>query len=429
MESNQRRLRTFLAFELVATATAISALLLVWLLILPSGWLLVLSAMLGLFFLLMLAAVRPWRAGRLDAAVWWLAISNWLIALGTTAIATFAWPVLAMSALLPAVFSMPYVSGLRLRLYVFGSILVSVAVAMVGVLQDFSGLSGALPDWVRQAVVIGFTPFVGGMIAQLGLENSAHLGSALEEAYAVNLRLRRSEEILAEQARELRASRARVVAATDRERRRIERDLHDGAQQRLVALSVRLSLVREQLRHDPTQAAEALESLRSEVKAAQVELNQLAQGVYPPVLTEHGLAEALRSAVDRSPNPVELAVDDVGRHARDLEAALYFCCVEALQNAAKHAGAAATIRVALRTTDRGDIEFSIADDGSGFDATAPARGNGFTNMRDRLGAFGGTVEVVSSPGSGTRVTGRVPVDEPRPDRADAATPPAPASAR
>lgn len=412
MESNRRRLRTFLAFELVTTATAISALLLVWLMILPSGWLLILAGMLGIFFLLMLAAVRPWRAGRLDHAVWWLAVSNWLIALGTTAIATFAWPVLAMSALLPAVFSMPYVDGLRLRLYVFGSILVSVAVAMVGVLQDFSGLSDSLPEWVRQAVMIGFTPFVGGMIAQLGLENSAHLGTALGEATEINRRLRRSEETLAEQARELRASRARVVAATDRERRRIERDLHDGAQQRLVALSVRLSVVRELIRQDPAQAAVALEMLHADVKAAQAELNLLAQGVYPPVLTEHGLAEAVRSAVDRSPNPVELAVNDVGRLSRDLEAAVYFCCLEALQNAAKHAGPTAVVRVGLRI-DGDEIEFAVEDDGCGFDATTAARGNGFTNMRDRLGAFGGSVEVSSTPGAGTRVIGRVPIGEAR----------------
>jgi signal transduction histidine kinase len=316
-----------------------------------------------------------------------------------------------MSALLPAVFSMPYVEGFRLRLYVFGSILVSVAVAMVGVLQDFSGLSDDLPEWVRQAVVIGFTPFVGGMIAQLGLENSDHLGTALGEATAINRRLRRSEEALAEQARELRASRARVVAATDRERRRIERDLHDGAQQRLVALSVRLSVVRELVRHDPAQAAVALEALHADVKAAQAELNLLAQGVYPPVLTEHGLAEALRSAVDRSPNPVELAVVDVGRLSRDLETAVYFCCVEALQNAAKHAGADATVRVGLRMVEDAEIEFTVADDGCGFDASAVTRGNGFTNMRDRLGAFGGTVEVSSTPGNGTRVIGRVPVGE------------------
>lgn len=109
-----------------------------------------------------------------------------------------------------------------------------------------------------------------------------------------------------------------------------------------------------------------------------------------------------------STNPVELAVDDVGRHGRDLEAAVYFCCVEALQNASKHAGPSAVVRVGLRMTDLGEIEFTIADDGRGFDPATPERGNGFTNMRDRLGAFGGAIEIAASPGAGTRVTGRVP---------------------
>jgi signal transduction histidine kinase len=410
VESDRRRLRTFLAFELVTTTAAAVAILGVWLTVLPSGWLLVLALLVGAFGLLMLGAVRPLQAGRLEHAVRWLAVANWAVALATTAIATFAWPVLALAALLPAVFSIPYASGATLRAYVFVSLGVSVGVAMLGVLQDFSGLTSELPAWIRQLVVIGFTPFLAGMIAQLGLENSSHLSAALREAEAVNVRLRRSEEALATQAEELRASRARVVAATDLERRRIERDLHDGAQQRLVALSVRLSMARELIREDPAQAGAAIDALRTEVKAAQAELNRLAQGVYPPVLTEHGLAEALRSAVDRCPNPVQLAVDDVGRHPRELEAAIYFCCVEALQNAAKHAGAEAVVRVCLRLTDDAALEFEIADNGRGFDPAAPVRGNGFVNMRDRLGAFGGAVEIEAAPRSGTRVTGRVPTD-------------------
>jgi len=185
-----------------------------------------------------------------------------------------------------------------------------------------------------------------------------------------------------------------------------------------VALSVRLSVVRELIHKDPSQAAGALDALRAEVKAAQAELNLLAQGVYPPVLTEHGLGEALRSAVDRVPNRVELDLGDVCRHLPDLEAAIYFCCVEALQNASKHAGPSAVVRVGLRLTEAGELEFDVVDDGSGFEQAMAGRGNGFTNMRDRLGAFGGIVEIDSTPAAGTRVTGRV-LAEPRgpsPDR-------------
>lgn len=409
MESDRRRLRTFLIFELITTATAVVAILLVWLLVRQSGWLLVLAAMVGVFGLLMVVAVIPLRAGRLEHAVRWLAVANWLTALGTTSIATFAWPVLALAALLPAVFSIPYASGTALRVYAFVSLAASVGVAILGVLQDFSRLSEELPVWIRQVVAIGFTPFLAAMIAQLGLENSSHLNRLLRDANAANERLRRSEEVLAAQAEELRLSRARVVAATDRERRRIERDLHDGAQQRLVALSVRLSMARETIRHDPAASPHVFDELRAEVKAAQVELNRLAQGVYPPVLTEHGIAAALQSAVDRTPNPVEIDVSDVGRHPADIEAAVYFCCVEALQNAAKHAGPEAIVHVVLRRVGDRAIEFEVSDDGVGFDLVTATRGNGFVNMGDRLGAFGGSVEVDTAPGSGTRVTGRLPV--------------------
>jgi signal transduction histidine kinase len=407
MNSDRRRLRTFLVFDLITVATGVLFILVVWATVLPTPWLLVLAAMVGASGLVMLGAVRPLRAGRLEPAVRWLAVANWAIALGSTAIAVFAWPMMVLAALLPAVISMPYVSGARLRVYVLISLAVSVGVVMLGVLQDFSGLTAALPLWAIQAVVIVFTPFLCGMIAQLGLENSEHLNAALSRAKAVNEQLRRSEVALGRQADELRASRARVVAATDRERRRIERDIHDGAQQRLVALSVRLAMVRELVDHDAATAGELLDAMRTEVKAAQAELNHLAQGVYPPVLTEHGLAAALRSAVDRGPNPVELAIEDVGRHPRELEAAVYFCCVEALQNVAKHAGPAAVVTVRLSLIDDG-VAFEIADDGPGFDATA-GRGNGFTNMEDRIGAAGGAIEIVSAPGGGTTVRGRVPV--------------------
>jgi signal transduction histidine kinase len=377
VESDRRRLRTFIAFELVTTATAVVAILLVWLLVHPSVWLLVLAGMVAVFGLLIVVAVIPLRNGRLEHAIRWLAVANWLTALGTTSIATFAWPVLALAALLPAVFSIPYASGAALRLYAFVSVGASVGVALLGVLQDFSRLSEQLPEWIRQVVVIGFTPFLAAMIAQLGLENSGHLNRLLRDANAANEGLRRSEEVLAAQAEELRLSRARLVAATDRERRRIERDLHDGAQQRLVALSVRLSMARETIRHDPAATPEVFDDLRAEVKAAQVELNRLAQGIYPPALTEHGLAAALQSAVDRAPNPVETDVSDVGRHPPDIEAAVYFCCVEALQNAAKHAGHEAVVHVALRRVGDREIEFQVSDDGAGFNPATATRGNGF----------------------------------------------------
>ena len=130
-----------------------------------------------------------------------------------------------------------------------------------------------------------------------------------------------------------------MVAATDDERRRIARDLHDGSQQRLAALGLNLSVVRELLKRSPDEAAEALTRLRSSVTEAQADLRALVHGIYPPALTEHGVVMALGSAASYGPNVVRMVADDVGRHPPDVEAAVYFCCTEALQNAAKHAGA------------------------------------------------------------------------------------------
>ena len=208
------------------------------------------------------------------------------------------------------------------------------------------------------------------------------------------------------QADELRASRARIVASADAARRRIERDLHDGAQQQLVALAVNLRLARDLVTEDGETAVAMLDELATALKEAIAELRNLAHGIYPPLLVDSGLAEALRAAVSRSPLDVELQVEE-GRYPSEVEAAVYFCCLEALQNAAKHAPGA-HVTVAVRKEAEG-LLFEVADDGPGFDAEARGRGHGFVNMSDRLGAIGGTVRWDSAPGEGTRVSGAVPV--------------------
>jgi signal transduction histidine kinase len=244
---------------------------------------------------------------------------------------------------------------------------------------------------------------------QVGLAlHNLQLDSALQE----------SLRELQRRAEELQASRARVVAAADAERRRIERNLHDGAQQHLVALAVTVRLAQQVAATEPHQAHTLLEQLGQDLQAAVQELRDLAHGIYPPVLMDRGLVAALESAAARAPLPVEVvAGGDVGRLPQEVEAAIYFCCVEALQNAAKHAGggAAATVTIGRDTgaDDRDVVRFAVADDGAGFDPAGSAgRGHGFVNMSDRLGAIGGTVEVDSVPGRGTRVSGAVPVDGP-----------------
>ena len=204
---------------------------------------------------------------------------------------------------------------------------------------------------------------------------------------------------------ELRASRARIVEAGHAERRRIERDLHDGAQQRLVALRMHLALVGEQL--GPPQQQQMIDSLGLEVDEAIQELRDLAHGLYPPLLAQSGVGTALSAVGRRSGMRVRVYEHALSRHPEPVEITVYFCCVECLQNAAKHAGPGASVTVTLTEGDDA-IAFCVEDDGVGFDAATVVRGSGLTTLSDRVAAVGGTVQIVSSPGRGTRITGHVP---------------------
>jgi signal transduction histidine kinase len=211
---------------------------------------------------------------------------------------------------------------------------------------------------------------------------------------------------------ELQESRARIVAAGDAERRKLERDLHDGAQQHLVAMSVKLRLVRDAIDDDPEDARELLAELASDIQEAVQELRRLAHGIFPPLLTSGGLPDALPHAASRAALPTTVELTDVARYPTEIEAAVYFCCLEALQNAGKHAGpdATATVRV---WRDGSELRFEVADTGPGFDPTGGASaGHGFVNMADRLGAVDGRLTVDTAPGAGVRVHGRLPVAPP-----------------
>ncbi|HTT49882.1 MAG TPA: GAF domain-containing sensor histidine kinase [Streptosporangiaceae bacterium] len=212
---------------------------------------------------------------------------------------------------------------------------------------------------------------------------------------------------LRHQADELRESRARVVASGDAERRRVERDLHDGAQQHLVALAVNLRLATDIIADDPAAGIEMLGAMAEDVQATIREVRELAHGIYPPLLADNGLGEALRAAASRSPLAVTVHTDGIGRYSQGVETAVYFCCLEALQNAGKHAAEAA-VQVRL-WQESGGLLFSVSDDGPGFDAAQARGGHGFVNMSDRLGAIGGTVRWESQPGHGTTISGSVPI--------------------
>jgi len=238
-------------------------------------------------------------------------------------------------------------------------------------------------------------------------ELARQVGLALHNVQ-LDTALQASLDELRDSNEELRASRVRIVAAGDAERRKLERNLHDGAQQHLVALAVKLRLAKDSVVDDPADAEAMIDEIRGDLQQAIAELRALAHGIFPPLLMSGGLGEALPAAAARAslPTGAEITVD---RHEQDVEAAVYFCCMEALQNAGKHAGETASAMVKV-WEDENTLNWEVVDDGPGFDAASSAdSGHGFINMRDRMGSFGGTLQVVSAPGSGTTVRGSLPL--------------------
>ena len=204
---------------------------------------------------------------------------------------------------------------------------------------------------------------------------------------------------------ELRTSRTRIAETANRERRRLERDLHDGAQQRLMAVQIKLRMLEDSTEDE--RIAGQLAAISNDAEAAVEELRSLAHGIYPPVLRDYGLADALRSLAIRAPIAISVTDEGIGRCSPPVEATIYFCSAEAIQNAIKHAGSNERVGVTVGR-DRNRVHFAISDDGVGIDNSERGHGDGLTGMRDRVGAVGGELEIVSSPGRGTTVRGTIP---------------------
>jgi signal transduction histidine kinase len=277
-----------------------------------------------------------------------------------------------------------------------GDVLIRVvAVAHLGELLGLLVLERAGDDTPfteeEDQVLVDLARQVGLALHNVGLDSA--LQASLDE-----LEVRNAELV---------ASRARIVVAADESRRQIERDLHDGAQQHLVALAVKVGLVKQLLGSDPDTAQGLLEELRDDVQATLTELRNLAHGIYPPLLRDRGLAEALRTAANRATLVTDVEVADDERYPAEVEAAIYFCILEAMQNAGKHAGETATVAVTVGHDDQ-QLWFEVHDDGAGFDPELAVQGHGFVNMRDRLGAVGGELRVQSAPGEGSTLRGTMP---------------------
>jgi signal transduction histidine kinase/plastocyanin len=257
--------------------------------------------------------------------------------------------------------------------------------------------------WVAKPPGEPITPAEGKLLSDL----ASQAGLALRNV-RLTVELQSRLEVISQQAAELRASRQRIVAARDAERRRLERDIHDGAQQQLAGMMVTLRLTTDLVESDPERATALIEELSQQANESLDNLRDLARGIFPPLLVDKGLAAALLAQARKSSLPVSVEVDELlgtSRFEPDVEAAVYFCALEALANAGKHAGGAS---IQLRLTfEDGWIVFTVTDSGPGFDPQGPPAGMGLQNMADRMEALGGHLEFMSAPGEGTTVIGRV----------------------
>lgn len=347
----------------------------------------------------MATAERRRHAGDARSALALATGGNWLIAAAVTAVLPFLWPVMAITVLMPLVLVTSYLRRRALVVVLSLGAAVAGGVATLGLLNDDGG---AVPDIADDFEV---TLVVASMMAQIlpvtlvvWEMNDLHRRN-LAESRTLNRELRASEAQLA-------VSRRRVVDAADAERRRIERNLHDGAQQRLVALGVRLRLLEDRVSGDP-ELADAVGSLVLDLEDAVDEVRELAHGIYPPLLRSQGLGPALGAVARRSPSPVETEVAVSERPDESIETALYFTALEALTNAAKHAPGA---NVLLRLDTTGDkVVLEVADEGPGFEVAGLAsRSHGLSNMEDRLAAVEGRLTIDSEAGRGTTITAIVP---------------------
>lgn len=324
------------------------------------------------------------RRGRLALVAVLIIVANWIPAVGVAYATPFITPVGLFALLVPVVLLLDYLSPRVLTRVAMGTVLATATLAGVGEWRRTQATAAMTAPTITIPLVVLFVFGVVGVLSAGLVQHTRRL---------------------TEQAEALRLSRSRLASAADDARRGIERDLHDGAQQRLSTLSVRLGRARRLLPGEPTQAEQVLTAAQEELHEAIKELRDLAHGIYPMLLEQRGLAQALAAAARRATRPCSVEAPGLARYPAAVENAVYFCCLEAIHNADRHSGATA-ITLRLRHDDDA-LAFTVSDDGSGFDALA-VTSRGLTGMVDRIRAAGGTLSIDSTPGVGTVVAGRLP---------------------
>jgi signal transduction histidine kinase len=249
---------------------------------------------------------------------------------------------------------------------------------------------------------------VAAVICEGRLADQGRFVQAAGAAAIMRLEGAQLEADLIASTRELAASRARLIDVANDERQRIERDLHDGVQQQLVGLRIKLDMAAEAVKEEPERGERMLETIGLQMDDLLATLRSLAKGIYPTLLAERGLAAALESTMRRSPQPIIVRARGISRYPKDVEIAVYFCCLEATQNIVKHAGRGLEGAVHLWEAP-GELRFEVDDSGSGFDPAEVKPGSGLVNMRDRIEAVGGALSVISRSDHGTVIRGSVPV--------------------
>ena len=379
-DSLDPRLQRFYLANVVCLASALVVLAIAYVAGLRSPMVLADLVVMAVALVIVLVGIPLTRTGGTSAAVWAMVASTAVFGLGATWSSPFLAPLAVTAQLVPLTAALAHV----------GRRVIASVLALTLVLGP---LTVALAE-LRRPVAEEIQPMAAAISSAAGLPLII-----LVLAMAIRDNYRR----LAEQTDALRESRAQIVSVADATRRGLERDLHDGAQNRLVLMSVELGRLRTLLAEGRTGEAEEVVAavVRHNHEALQ-ELRELAQGIYPPLLAERGLPPALRAAARRCVISCTVDSDDIPRYDEAVEAAVYFCILEALQNVVKHSGAA-EVKVQLTADPR--LVFEVTDDGAGFDVGEQFGSGGLLGMQARIAAAGGRLEVASAPGEGTTVRG------------------------